>query len=171
MLTYAMTALAANKQARLAGERATFGRVAVEPNGTNAVPQRVAGWLDARASSTEALLRLVADVERLAVERGGRDGTDVVVTPESVTTEVRFDAGLARRLAALGAGDGWPVIPTAAGHDAGILSAAGIPTAMLFVRNPTGISHSPLEHAAMADCLHGVEALTDVLALLAGEAA
>ena len=43
-----------------------------------------------------------------------------------------------------------------AGHDAGILSAAGIPTAMLFVRNPTGVSHSPAEHAEMADCLVGV---------------
>ena len=30
MLTYAMTALAANKQARLAGQRATFGRVEVD---------------------------------------------------------------------------------------------------------------------------------------------
>ncbi len=42
---------------------------------------------------------------------------------------------------------------------------------MLFVRNPTGVSHSPEETAAMADCLAGVEALTDVLALLAGEPA
>jgi N-carbamoyl-L-amino-acid hydrolase len=58
---------------------------------------------------------------------------------------------------------GAPVLPTGAGHDAGILSAAGIPTAMLFVRNPTGISHSPAEHAERADCLAGVEALTDVL--------
>ena len=31
MLTYAMTALAANKQARLAGQRATFGRLEVTP--------------------------------------------------------------------------------------------------------------------------------------------
>src|SRR6187399_2199807 len=54
MLTYAMTALAANKQARLAGERATFGRVEVEPNGTNAVPSRVTAWLDARCVSDEA---------------------------------------------------------------------------------------------------------------------
>ncbi len=43
MLTYAMTALAANKQARLAGQRATFGRVEVTPNGTNAVPVAGAG--------------------------------------------------------------------------------------------------------------------------------
>jgi N-carbamoyl-L-amino-acid hydrolase len=38
---------------------------------------------------------------------------------------------------------------------------------MLFVRNPTGVSHSPEEHAEAADCLAGVEALADVLAELA----
>jgi N-carbamoyl-L-amino-acid hydrolase len=165
MLSYAMTVLAANKQARLRGERATFGRVLAEPNGTNAVPSRVTGWLDARAPTTNGLLELVAEVERLGVERAGRDGTDVVVTPESVSTEVLFDDDLVDRISALG---GWPAIPTAAGHDAGILSAAGIPTAMLFVRNPTGVSHSPLEHADLADCLAGVDALADTVALLAG---
>ncbi len=51
MLTYAMTALAANKQARLAGQRATFGRLDVTPNSTNSVPSGVTAWLDARASS------------------------------------------------------------------------------------------------------------------------
>jgi N-carbamoyl-L-amino-acid hydrolase len=56
-----------------------------------------------------------------------------------------------------------PVLPTAAGHDAGILSAR-VPTAMLFVRNPTGVSHSPEEHAEMADCNVGVAALADVMA-------
>ena len=167
MLTYAMTVLAANKQARVSGQRATFGRVVVEPNGTNAVPARVTGWLDARASSADELWALVADVERLAVDRGGRDGTDVVMTPESVTPEVTFDAELAARIAAPA---GWPVIPTAAGHDAGVLSGAGIPSAMIFVRNPTGVSHSPEESAALEDCLAGVEALADTLALLTGDA-
>ena len=38
---------------------------------------------------------------------------------------------------------------------------------MLFVRNPTGISHSPEEHATTADCLAGVEALADTLEGLA----
>ena len=62
MLTYAMTALAANKQARLAGQRATFGRVSVEPNGTNAVPSRVTAWLDARCSTDDALASLVDEI-------------------------------------------------------------------------------------------------------------
>ncbi|NPD04141.1 allantoate amidohydrolase [Nocardioides sp. zg-1308] len=165
MLTCAMTVLAANKQARLAGQRATFGRLAVEPNGTNAVPSRVTAWLDARASSDDGLATMVAEISRQADDRAGRDGTSLVVTPESVSGSVGFDPDLAARLARLG---DWPVVPTQAGHDAGILSDAGIPTAMLFVRNPTGVSHSPDEHAETADCLAGVDALADVLAELAG---
>jgi N-carbamoyl-L-amino-acid hydrolase len=35
---------------------------------------------------------------------------------------------------------------------------------MLFVRNPTGVSHAPSEHATTADCLAGVDALADALA-------
>ena len=164
MLTYAMTALAANKQARLSGQRATFGRIDVHPNGTNAVPSRVTAWLDARAASEQDLESMLAEVERLAVERAGRDGTSAVLTAESVSPEVRFDTDLAQRIVE---GHGWPVIPTAAGHDAGILQSAGVPTAMLFVRNPTGVSHSPDEHAEMADCLAGVDALADTLQRLA----
>jgi len=38
-----------------------------------------------------------------------------------------------------------------------------VPTAMLFVRNPTGVSHSPEEYADRADCLAGVEALAAVM--------
>ncbi len=161
MLTFAMTALAANKQARLAGQRATFGRIEAHPNGTNAVPSRVTAWLDARADSDAALADLVGAVEKQAAERADRDGTSLAVTPESVTGAVRFDVDLA---AAVGAG--LPVLPTQAGHDAGALQAAGIPSAMLFVRNPTGVSHSPEEFAEIADCVAGVEALADALTAL-----
>jgi N-carbamoyl-L-amino-acid hydrolase len=167
MLTYAMTALAANKQARLAGQRATFGRVEAVPNGTNAIPSRVTAWLDARCSTDDELAALVAAVERQATERASRDGTAVTLTSESVSGSVDFDPALAARLAADHEEGDWPVIPTAAGHDAGILSAAGVPTAMLFVRNPTGVSHSPEEHASVPDCLVGVSALADTLERLA----
>ena len=78
-----------------------------------------------------------------------------------------FDPELATALAVDHEGGDWPVIATMAGHDAGILSAAGVPTAMLFVRNPTGVSHSPAETASIADCLVGVSALADSLERLA----
>jgi len=158
MLTYALTALAADKQARSTGQRATFGRIDVHPNGTNAVPSTVTAWLDARADSDQALGELVVAVEKQAAERAARDGTRVTVTAESVTGEVAFDAPLADAV-----GGGLPVLPTQAGHDAGILQAAGIPSAMLFVRNPTGVSHSPEETAGVADCLAGVDALATAL--------
>ena len=167
MLTYAMTALAANKQARLAGQRATFGRLDVGPNSTNAVPSRVTAWLDARCESDETLAALVDAIAKQGGERAERDGTALTVTAESVSPAVVFDEALARRLAGLGEGPARPVIPTAAGHDAGVLAAAGVPTAMLFVRNPTGVSHSPAEYAETADCLAGVEVLADALVELA----
>ena len=106
-------------------------------------------------------------VSRQAEERAERDGTSVEITAESVSGAVTFDPDLAARIAADHAEGDWPVIPTAAGHDAGVLSAAGIPTAMLFVRNPTGISHSPAEHAEVPDCLAGVHALAETLERLA----
>jgi N-carbamoyl-L-amino-acid hydrolase len=162
MLSYAMTALAAAKQARLAGQRATFGRLDVTPNGTNAIPSRVTAWLDARGESEASLTQLVGEIERLGRERAGRDGTSLAVTAESVSPAVAFDSSLTERLATV-LGGGVPVIPTMAGHDAGILAAAGVPTAMLFVRNPTGVSHSPDEFASAEDCLAGVEALASVL--------
>jgi N-carbamoyl-L-amino-acid hydrolase len=165
MLTYAMTALAANKQARLASARATFGRLQVEPNVTNAIPERVTAWLDARGPDESSVDALVSTVARQAAERAERDGTSVRVTAESVVPTVDFDSVLASRLASVL--DDAPVLPTGAGHDAGILQLAGIPSAMLFVRNPTGVSHSPAEWASTADCLAGVEALADVLVELA----
>jgi len=171
MLTYAMTTLAANKQARLLGSgadagRATFGRLEVSPNATNAVPDRVTGWLDARCETDETLAALVAAIEKQGRDRADRDGTALTVTAESVSPAVHFDLELTARLAHLGGVDR-PAIPTAAGHDAGVLATAGIPSAMLFVRNPTGVSHSPAEFAEEADCLAGVEALASVLADLA----
>ena len=49
-----------------------------------------------------------------------------------------------------------------------VLQAAGVPAAMLFVRNPTGVSHSPAEHATPQVRLAGVDALATVPRELAG---
>jgi beta-ureidopropionase / N-carbamoyl-L-amino-acid hydrolase len=158
MLRLAAAVLAARAQAERLDAVATLGRVEVAPNGTNAIPSLVRAWLDARGGDEERVRELVAAV-------GSAAGTDPV--EESWTPEVSFEAGLRDRLAGL-LGD-VPVLPTGAGHDAGILGSAGVPTAMLFVRNPTGVSHSPAEHAERDDCLAGVEALATVLTDLVTE--
>jgi N-carbamoyl-L-amino-acid hydrolase len=169
MLPYAATALAARQAAADHGAVATFGKVIVEPNGTNAVPSAVRAWLDARAADEATVQDTVAAVRSAADVFCEQHGVALSVRQESFTPLVRFDAPLRDRMAGVLATAGFtaPVLPTAAGHDAGVL-AARVPTAMLFVRNPTGVSHSPAEHADLADCEAGVRALAAVLADLAG---
>ncbi|MEU4146845.1 allantoate amidohydrolase [Streptomyces parvulus] len=169
MLPYAETVLAARREAELAGAVATFGKVGVEPNGVNAIPSLVRGWLDSRAADQESLDAVVGAVERAAREHAAAHGADLDVVRESFTPVVEFDHALRDELARILGGATElkvPVLGTGAGHDAGILSGR-IPTAMLFVRNPTGVSHSPAESAAEDDCVAGVIALADVLEGLA----
>ncbi|MFF2651756.1 allantoate amidohydrolase [Streptomyces sp. NPDC058045] len=169
MLGYAETVLAARREAELAGAVATFGKIAVEPNGVNAIPSLVRGWLDSRAPDQDTLDTVVGAVQAAAREHADRHGLRLDVVRESFTPVVDFADSLRDELGRLLAPDGAPPVPvlgTGAGHDAGILSGR-IPTAMLFVRNPTGVSHSPAEHAGEDDCLAGVRALADVLEGLA----
>ncbi len=152
MLAYARLVLAARDAAERHGAVATCGKVRVEPNGVNAIPSRVTAWVDARAPRADAVRRVISSLGAPAAE-------------ESWTDETEFDRPLLERVAAV---LGHPAeLGTGAGHDAGILASKGIPAAMLFVRNPTGVSHSPAEFAEHADCLAGVEALSAVLQDLA----
>ncbi|MER6343366.1 allantoate amidohydrolase [Streptomyces sp. NPDC001595] len=169
MLPYAETVLAARREARLAGAVATFGKISVEPNGVNAIPSLVRGWLDSRAADQAGLDTVVDGVERAAREYAAAHGVELDVVRESFTPVVEFDHALRDELARILGKETdlkVPVLGTGAGHDAGILSGS-IPTAMLFVRNPTGVSHSPAEFAAEDDCVAGVLALADVLEGLA----
>jgi beta-ureidopropionase / N-carbamoyl-L-amino-acid hydrolase len=168
MLPFAATVLAARQAAAQHDALATVGRVVAEPGAANAVCARVSAWLDARGPDEQILAAVVDQV--LAAARGAAAAHAVAleVTRESATPAVQFDPGLRSRLAAVLADRGIaaPLLATGAGHDAGVL-AARVPTAMLFVRNLTGVSHSPAEHAEQADCEAGVVALAAVLADLA----
>jgi beta-ureidopropionase / N-carbamoyl-L-amino-acid hydrolase len=161
MLSYARVVLAARASASQHVAVATCGKVVVQPNGVNAIPSHVTAWLDARAPEESTVRAVLAELTELTTTEGG------VLYEESWTGRTTFDPALIGELGAVLGGD-IPVLSTGAGHDAGILAAAGVPTAMIFVRNPTGVSHSPAEYAERADCLVGVEALTTVLARLAG---
>ncbi|MFU8841042.1 MAG: allantoate amidohydrolase [Nitriliruptoraceae bacterium] len=165
VLRHAGVVLEADAAARRCGGVATVARVRIEPNTVNAIAHRVTTWLDARADDEATVRAIVAAVAEVA-------GTGP--TEESWTPRVELDARLrARVVARLGTARAGrdtpvPVLATGAGHDAGVLSLAGIPTAMVFVRNPTGVSHAPEEQAEQADCLAGVAALAAVLEDLVG---
>ena len=146
--------------AATAGVRATVGRIEPIPGGTNVIASQVTTWLDVRAGSDAETLDAVAAISEAARSAAAAEGCEIDIVEESYGGEVVFDPALRDRLSAvLG---GVPVLPTGAGHDAGILASV-VPTAMLFVRNPTGISHAPEEGATDEDCESGVDALVLVL--------
>jgi len=151
--------------ARGSNARATVGRLIPVPGGTNVIASRVDAWLDLRGDVDAATRALLAEVLTAAEEAAAAHGCALEVTEESYVDTVVFDPALRDRLG--GVLGRPPVLATGAGHDAGVL-AGDLPTAMLFVRNPTGVSHSPFETASDEDCRAGVDALTAVLRDLAG---
>ncbi|MFC3891599.1 allantoate amidohydrolase [Lentzea rhizosphaerae] len=159
MLPASQLVLAARKAAS-GGGRATVGRLVPNPGGTNVIASTVDVWLDARDSDDARTRAMVAEISEAAHNAAEEEGCEVVITEESYGDTVHFDANLRDDIA--GALGGVPALPTGAGHDAGIL-AAHVPTAMLFVRNPTGVSHAPEEFAEQTDVDEGVKALAATL--------
>jgi allantoate deiminase len=139
----------------LVGAVATVGRLEVEPGGTNVIPARVRLSVDARAPDHATLERLVAAI-----------GLEPGQWTEPVAMSVLCRASLREEISARGI----PVVELAsgAGHDAGILAAAGVDSGMLFVRSLNGgISHSPDELSSPEDIELAVEVLTAALRRLA----
>jgi beta-ureidopropionase / N-carbamoyl-L-amino-acid hydrolase len=153
MLDLARLVQQARAAARRHGALATVGKMLVSPNGVNAIPSSVTAWLDARAGDEAAVHAVLEDLVGFGP------------VEESWTPRTSFAPALVADLATL-LGDA-PVLATGAGHDAGVLARAGVPAAMLLVRNPSGVSHSPDEYAEEADCLAGVAALEAVVRKLA----
>src|SRR6185369_582926 len=95
-LTLAYTVLAANEEARLRGAHATVGRVAAEPNATNAIAASASAWLDARAPDDATLAELVDALRDKVRERAARDGTSIEMVTESATAEIAFQSPVSR---------------------------------------------------------------------------
>ncbi len=141
--------------AALEGAAATVGRLEVEPGFGNVIPSRVRLSVDARAPDRERLDRLVAE---LALEPQFRlEPVEMAREPREALREALEKRGL-------------PVVDLAsgAGHDAAVLAAAAVPTAMLFVRSLRGgVSHTPEEESSTEDVALAVDVLSDALEALA----
>jgi acetylornithine deacetylase/succinyl-diaminopimelate desuccinylase-like protein len=139
--------------ASIDGAVATVGQLEVLPGAANVIPERARVTVDARAPDRGRLDRLIAE---LGLEDAHYLLPPVDLSPAALREEVE------RR--------GLPVVElvSGAGHDAGVLAAAGVESSMLFVRSLNGgASHSPEEHSSDEDIELGVEVLTATLRRLA----
>jgi beta-ureidopropionase / N-carbamoyl-L-amino-acid hydrolase len=139
--------------AQVEGAVATVGQLEVQPGAANVIPGRVRLMVDARAPDRERLDRLVAEL--------GLEDAHYVIPPVELSSAVLREE--VERL-------GLPVVelPSGAGHDAGVLAAAGVESSMLFVRSLNGgASHSPDELSSDEDIELAIDVLTATLRRLA----
>ena len=145
----------------------TVGQLYTDPrlHAFSKVPGEVRFCIDARSLSTDTLDTARDTVHRLAAEIGDRRRVRFELGPITGTRPAVLDAGLRGRLADAAGRLGIPAIEMAsgAGHDAVTFANAGIPTAMLFIRNQGG-SHNPEEAMDLADFEQAASILAAVLA-------
>jgi hydantoinase/carbamoylase family amidase len=137
------------------GAVATIGRIEAEPGAINVVPERVRLSIDARAPDPDRLDALIASIGFEPTQRV--EPIELSEMPRSVLREEIEARGL-------------PVVELAsgAGHDAGVLAAAGVESGMLFVRSLNGgVSHSPDELSSEEDVALAVDVLAGALRRLA----
>jgi allantoate deiminase len=131
------------------GAVATVGRLEVQPNAINVIPDRVAFTIDLRGGDDELIHR-----GHMALEHGLRSIAEqrrVKIAIES--TENAPARPMAPRLVQAlqqAAGGAVPITVSGALHDSAIL-APYLPTVMLFVPSRDGISHNPAEFSRVED--------------------
>jgi allantoate deiminase len=137
------------------GTVATVGELDVSPGAANVIPERAVISVDARAPDRERLDALVAAIGF---------SPSMIIEPVAMDAQVR--AVLREEL--LRRGLRAPELASGAGHDAGVLAAAGVRCGMLFVRSGAeGVSHSPDEWSDPDDILLAVDVLAATLSRLA----
>lgn len=149
---------------------ATVGQIAAEPGAVNVVPGVVRCSLDVRAADNAVRTALVQSIVEKAHTIASKRGLQVVVTQYHEQAAARFDTKLVEMLERAVEKAGYPTtrITGGAGHDAMIV-ANHVPTAMMFLRNPGGISHHPEEKVAEDDVVAAIDAAMYFLEELAVE--
>jgi allantoate deiminase len=131
---------------------ATVGRIEAEPGAANVIPGCVQATLDLRHAHDSirnaALAQLVADSEALAVRRGLKFSHESLLDQPACPMDSGLVAALDRAVKA--AGHKVHHMTSGAGHDAMIM-ARRMPSAMLFLRSPGGLSHHPDENVLPDD--------------------
>jgi allantoate deiminase len=131
---------------------ATVGRLRVEPNAGNVVPGLAQVNLDLRhasdAARADAVELLVSRAQVIVTQRGLTLRRTDQLDQSAVPMDERFTRFLTDAIEA--AGYASKTMPSGAGHDAMVM-AARVPTAMLFLRSPGGISHHPAESVLEED--------------------
>jgi allantoate deiminase len=121
----------------------------VFPNASNVIPGEVVANLDVRHEKDGSREAAVLELLDLAKAVASSRNVDVVEPGGSDHATVAMDQRLQKMLAEAIGEDALTLV-SGAGHDAAILAPV-VPSAMLFIRSPSGVSHHPEERVYAAD--------------------
>ncbi|HXX44836.1 MAG TPA: allantoate amidohydrolase [Candidatus Acidoferrales bacterium] len=157
---------------RVPGLVATVGAVEAKPGATNVIAGEARASLDMRHRADDVRAAAVEAMVRLAEQIAARRGLTVRHEMKTSHPAVAMDAQLVGEIeeAIRRAGCEPHRMVSGAGHDAMIL-AEKFPAAMMFVRSPGGISHSPEESVQVEDVAKAIDAGAQLLELLAASPA
>ena len=149
---------------------ATVGKIALEPNAGNVIPGVVSLSLDIRHMSNRKRSWWATELIRDARPIAHRRGIEFEWVKKMDERRVDMDKYLSLRLKVAVESAGFPLktMPSGAGHDAMVM-AARVPTAMLFLRSPGGISHHPDEAVLQEDVEASILVGREFLLRLAGD--
>jgi allantoate deiminase len=146
---------------------ATVGRVEAAPGAGNVIAGQVIASLDVRHADDGAREASVVAILQLAETAATRRGVHVTSTKQLEQPAVPLDPHLTTLLSNAAAQARSPArrMTSGAGHDAMIL-APRIPSAMLFLRSPGGLSHHPDETVLPQDVEAALATAIEFLAQL-----
>jgi allantoate deiminase len=152
-------AVAVEKEARvIPGLVATVGALEAEPGATNVIAGECRAMLDVRHASDTSRTQSVSTLLRIAAEIAKRRDISLTSSTSLVQAATPMDSFLAQEIdtAVSQAGIKSHRMVSGAGHDAMIL-AEKVPSAMIFLRSPGGISHNPKESVLLDDVAKAIE--------------
>jgi allantoate deiminase len=157
-----------NEAQRIPGLVATVGQFQAIPGATNVIAGEGRLSLDVRHGTDEVRIRAVETLIRIAQQIAERRG--LLFEDNSLLNQkaVAMDPFLVGKIkeAVERAGCEPHMMTSGAGHDAMIL-AEKIPSSMIFLRTPGGVSHAPEETVEIADVAKALETGRNLLDLLA----
>jgi allantoate deiminase len=140
------------------GLMATVGTIQAVPGATNVIPGEARLSLDVRHQNDEArnaaVDYLVRAAEDIAVRRGLGVRRNIVMNQPAVPMDP-FLVSQVEQAAGKAGCEPYRMV-SGAGHDAMIM-AAKVPSAMIFLRTPGGISHDPAESVEVDDVAKAID--------------
>lgn len=146
----------------------SVGKISVPSGAPNIIPGRVEMSLQMRDLSSEKIMKMYADIEKLAQKIAEETNTEIAfehLNLSSFPTMASKEIQEKMMEAAESLGISYMKMQSGAGHDTQEMAALG-PIGMVFIPSKDGISHNPKEYSSSVQMANGATVMLHTVLLL-----